>query len=83
MELSKSILINFDTFDKIKEFARIVSTFESDVNIYYGAKSYDAKSIMAIFALDLSKSRYLEIISDNEEEIKRFFEVMQPFAVAE
>lgn len=83
MEQTKSILINIDTFDKIKKLARIVTAFESDINIYHGSSYYDAKSIMAIIALDLSKPRYIEIVSDNQEEINRFLEQMKQFAVTE
>jgi len=78
-----SVLINLDTFEKIKQFAPIVTSFESDVNIYHSSGYYDAKSIMAILALDVSKPRLVEIISDDEAEIALFIEKLKPFMVEE
>lgn len=75
----KSVLINISTWDKLKKFAQIVSSFESDINIYNGSSYYDAKSIMAIIALDISLPRHIEIVSNNEEEIKRFIDAMKEF----
>lgn len=79
MDKTKSILVNLNSMESIKDFANAVTSFDSDVNIYNGNKSYDAKSIMAIFAIDTSVPRYVEIVSDYVDEIENFKEVMSKF----
>lgn len=62
---SQVALIDLDSMDDIKDFANLVVTYDSDINIYRGSNMYDAKSILAIFALDTNVPRYVEIISDD------------------
>lgn len=77
--MSRETLVNLNTAKKLNEFSKIVSNFKSDINIYSGAAYYDAKSIMALLSLDRSKPKKIEIISNDEEEIKRFHENMEVF----
>lgn len=68
--------ININTINDVKEFVSIVSKCEYDVDIVSGRYAIDAKSIMGIFSLDLSKELTLNIHSDNcadfLDEIKGF-----------
>mgnify|MGYP000024315474 FL=1 len=41
----------------------------------------DAKSILGIFSLDLSKPVELEIFSEDEETISKFMEDIKPYLV--
>lgn len=80
MNYSNSVLIKINDFTDIRKFANAVTKFESDINIYYNdSKYYDAKSIMAVFALDMSQPKYIEIISNNKDEILKFKESMAEF----
>lgn len=81
MRKENSVLIKINDWEKLKRFAAIVTKIESDINIYHGSGYYDAKSILAIIALGIDKPRYVEIISNNEEEIKSFKEQMSEFIV--
>lgn len=84
MNYSDTKLIKIKNFEDIRKFANTITTFESDVNIYYNDnKYYDAKSILAVIVLDISQPRYIKIISNNEEEIKRFNECMSEFEYKE
>lgn len=47
------VLLN--TIDKVKKFVGITTNFETDVFLVSGRYVIDAKSIMGIFSLDLSK----------------------------
>ena len=80
---SQAALIDLDSMDDIKDFANLVVTYDSDINIYRGSNMYDAKSILAIFALDTNVPRYVEIISDNQDEIARFKNDMKRFSVTD
>lgn len=80
---SQVALIDLDSMDDIKDFANLVVTYDSDINIYRGSNMYDAKSILAIFALDTNVPRYVEIISDDQDEIARFKNDMKRFSVTD
>lgn len=71
------IIINLNDFSKAKKFINEVSKFESDIDAIKDRYIVDAKSIVGIFTLDLSKPITVVLHSDNEEETKRFTEVME------
>lgn len=77
--MNTKITINLNNFNKIKKFNQSVSTFESDIDLVKGRYVIDAKSTIGIFTLDLSMPVDVVIHSDDEEEIKRFNEVMEEF----
>ncbi|MGN1422323.1 MAG: HPr family phosphocarrier protein [Oscillospiraceae bacterium] len=69
-------IIRINTINDVKEFVSIVSKCEYDVDIISGRYAIDAKSIMGIFSLDLSKELELHVHSDDcqdfLDEIKDF-----------
>lgn len=77
--MNTKITINLNDFNKIKKFNQSVSTFKSDIDLVKGRYIIDSKSTIGIFTLDLSVPVDVVIHSDNEEEIKRFNEVMEEF----
>ncbi len=68
--------IRIKEINDVKEFVNIVSGCQYDVDIISGRYAIDAKSIMGIFSLDLSKDLELKIHSDDcgefLDEISRF-----------
>ncbi len=68
--------IRINTINDVKTFVNIVTKCDYDVDIISGRYAIDAKSIMGIFSLDLSKDLALNIHSDNcgefLDEIKSF-----------
>lgn len=60
----KTIKVYLDTIDKVKGFVNIVSVCDGDFDLSSGRYVVDAKSIMGIFSLDLSKSLTLNVHSD-------------------
>ena len=57
----KSINVFLNTIDKVKGFVNIVSTHDGDFDLSSERYVVDAKSIMGIFSLDLSKPLRLDI----------------------
>ena len=57
--------ININTINDVKEFVSLLSKCNYDVDIVSGRHAIDAKSIMGIFSLDLSKELTLNIHSDD------------------
>ena len=73
------ITITLNDFIRIKNFSNEVVKFESDIDLVKGRYIIDAKSTIGIFTLDLSSPVDVVIHSDNDEEIRRFNEVMEAF----
>ena len=66
----KSFTIMLNTINDVKDFVNIVSKYDFDVDLISGRYAIDAKSIMGIFSLDLSKPIDLNIHADgNVDEI--------------
>lgn len=73
--------ININTINDVKNFVNIVTTkCEYDVDIVSGRYAIDAKSIMGIFSLDLSKELTLNIHSDDCAD---FLEEIKSYIIAE
>ena len=49
-----SVTIRLNSIGEVKEFNRIAATVPGDVDLHSGRYCVDAKSIMGIFALNLS-----------------------------
>ncbi len=60
-----SVKININTINGVKDFVSIVSKCDYDVDIVSGRYAIDAKSIMGIFSLDLSKELTMNIHSED------------------
>ena len=60
-----STKISINAINDVKNFVNIVTKCEYDVDIISGRYAIDAKSIMGIFSLDLSKELTLNIHSDD------------------
>ena len=73
------LTIKLNEVSKANKFVNETVKFVSDIDIISGRYVCDAKSMLAIFSYDLSKPVDIEIHSDNEEEIRRFNEVMEEF----
>ena len=74
----KKVAISLNSIDKVKSFVNTISKFDSDFDLISGRYVIDAKSIMGIFSLDLSKPIKVEVYSDDVEE---FTKEMQEFIV--
>jgi phosphotransferase system HPr-like phosphotransfer protein len=74
-----TVTVNLNGIEAVKRFNTVVSTFYSEIDIVKGRYVIDAKSIMGIFSLDLSKPIDVVIHSHNEDEIVRFYDVMKEF----
>ena len=62
----KTLKISLNSIDKVKAFVNEISKFNCDFDLVSGRYVIDAKSIMGIFSLDLSKPIDLNIHADGE-----------------
>ena len=66
----KTVQISLNSIDKVKSFVNDLTKFDDDFDLVSGRYVIDAKSIMGIFSLDLSKPIDLNIhATDNIDEI--------------
>ena len=63
----------------MKAFVNEITKFDNDFDLVSGRYVIDAKSIMGIFSLDLSKSIELNIHSENN--VDEILEVLSPYIV--
>ena len=64
----KTANIRINTINDVKDFVTIVTKCNYDVDIVSGRYAIDAKSIMGIFSLDLSKPIDLNIHAEDNAE---------------
>ena len=58
----KTVQISLNSIDKVKSFVNDITKFDYDFDFVSGRYVIDAKSIMGIFSLDLSKPIDLNIM---------------------
>ena len=61
----KTVKICLNSIEKVKSFVNAITRFDVDFDLVSGRYVIDAKSIMGIFSLDLSKPLTMEIRSDD------------------
>ena len=73
-----TVNISLDSIDKVKSFVNDITKFDSDFDLISGRYVIDAKSIMGIFSLDLSKPIELSIHNDDAADI---LDTLAPYIV--
>ena len=70
--------IQLNAINDVKEFVNTVMRFNYDIDLVSGRYALDAKSIMGIFSLDLSKPITLEVYSDHCDDL---LEELKPYII--
>ena len=66
----KEVQISLDSIEKVRDFVNLIAKFNTDFDITSGTKTIDAKSIVGILTLNLSKPMDLTIRdNDNMDDI--------------
>ena len=74
----KTFDLLLSSINDVKDFVNIVSKYDLDVDLTSGRYVVDAKSIMGIFSLDLSKPIKVEVHSDDCD---KFMEELDKFII--
>ena len=75
----KTVRVCLDSIDKVKGFVNDISRFNTDFDLISGRYFIDAKSIMGIFSLDLSKP--IELTIHESDEMDEILKIIQPYIV--
>lgn len=66
----QTVYVSLNSIDKVKSFVNDITKFDYDFDLVSGRYVIDAKSIMGIFSLDLSKPIDLNIhAEDNIDDV--------------
>ena len=74
-----TVQVNLNSVEKVRAFVNSVNTFDSEFDLVSGRFVIDAKSIMGIFSLDLSKPIDLNIHA--EDGIDEVLAALKPYTV--
>ncbi len=75
----KTVTIRLSLVENVNTFVNIVGRYPFDMDLRAGRHVVDAKSILGIFSLDLSRPIDLEIYSEDCEDLLK---EIRPFLVA-
>ena len=79
----KTVRISLNSIDKVKSFVNDLVRFtDVDFDLVSGRYVIDAKSIMGIFSLDLSKPIDLNIHAD-EDKLDEIVDTLKPYIIEE
>ena len=75
----KTVKISLNSIDKVKSFVNDLAKFDDDFDLVSGRYVIDAKSIMGIFSLDLSKPIDLNIHA--KENVDQILDILAPYII--
>ena len=75
----KTVSISLHSIDKVKSFVNDITRFDDDFDLVSGRYVIDAKSIMGIFSLDLSRPIDLNIHAT--ENMDNILKTLAPYIV--
>lgn len=67
----KSFKVMLSSIVDVKNFVNFVNGFDFDVDLVSGRYVVDAKSLMGIFSLDLSKPVIMRVYAENTEKLEK------------
>ena len=75
----KTVKISLNSIDKVKAFVNEVTKYDAEFDLVSGRYVIDAKSIMGIFSLDLSKP--IELVIHAEDHLDEIMDILKPYIV--
>ena len=75
----KTVRISLNSIDKVKSFVNDLAKFDVDFDLVSGRYVIDAKSIMGIFSLDLSKD--LQLVVQHDRDMAAIEDALKDFIV--
>lgn len=75
----KTVKISLNSIDKVKTFVNEVTKYDAEFDLVSGRYVIDAKSIMGIFSLDLSKP--IDLAIHTEASLDEIMETLKPYLI--
>mgnify|MGYP002931864544 CR=1 FL=1 len=83
--IPKEVIVMYETtiqlnaINDVKDFVNTVMMFDYDIDLVSGRYAIDAKSIMGIFSLDLSKPIDLNIHAEDDSDV--ILQALKPYII--
>ncbi len=74
-----TVKVSLNSIGKVKSFVSTIAQYDYDCDLRSGRYVIDAKSIMGIFSLDLSKP--IDLCIHTDENIDEMLEILEPYIV--
>ena len=74
-----TVKVLLNSIDKVKSFVSDITKFDTDFDLVSGRYVIDAKSIMGIFSLDLSKN--IDLTIHGTDELDAILATLKPYIV--
>lgn len=78
-----SFVVNLNSIEKVKAFVNTVTKFDEDLDLIHDRYVIDAKSIMGIFSLDLTKPIDLVVHTDDIDRFNMIKSALSEYEVIE
>ena len=72
-----TVKVLLNSIDKVKAFVNDITKFDTDFDLVSGRYVIDAKSIMGIFSLDLSKT--IDLTIHDTDKLEEVLSVLKPY----
>lgn len=73
--------VKFSTFEKVNRFVDVITGFESDIDLVSGRYVVNAKSVMGVYSLDLSKELELKIYERADGDTEKLVQALRDLNV--
>ena len=80
-QLENSLLIQINTIENTKKIVEKLEQFKPEIDARQGRYTINAKSIMGLFSLDITKPIWIEMKSRDRDELVKFYHEMEEFEV--
>lgn len=74
----QQVLVKFNDVEQVRNFINIIDKIDTNFDLGLGNRVVDAKSVIGVFGLDLTKPQVLRYDSDD----RRIMEKITPFLAA-
>ncbi|MDO4306129.1 MAG: HPr family phosphocarrier protein [Eubacteriales bacterium] len=74
----QQVYVQFEDVEQVRKFISIIEKMDGDFDLGSGSRTVDAKSVIGVFGLDLTKPQMLTYDSDD----KCILEKITPFLAA-
>ena len=73
--------ISLSSIDAVKKFVCIANEYDFTINLLSDKYKIDAKSIMSVFSLDLSKP--IDLAIHTEDNLNEILEALKPYIISQ
>jgi phosphotransferase system HPr-like phosphotransfer protein len=77
----ETVQVRLNTIEKVKNFVSVLANYDGYFKLTSGKRAVDAKSIMGILTMNLTKSMELRI-DDTKDDMDDLMSALRPFLAA-